>query len=83
MEQATITVKFVSIDMEARTATFDVDGVIEERQIADGVGQDTLGEHLIVMAEGLVIEAKERLVPEITESPFTAGEPIVIEQVGL
>lgn len=83
MEPTTITVNFVSIDMETRMATFDVDGVIEERQIADGVGQDTLAEHLTAMAEGLVIEAKERLVPEITEAPFEAGIPIVTEQVGL
>jgi hypothetical protein len=83
MEQTTITVNFVSIDMEARTATFDVDGVIEERQIADGVGQDTIAEHLTAMAEGLVIEAKERLVPEITEAPFAVGQEIITEQVVL
>lgn len=83
MEQTTITVNFVSIDMEARTATFDVGGVIEERQIADGVGQDALAEHLIAMAEGLLIEAKERVIPEITAAPFEAGEPIVAEQAGI
>lgn len=83
MEPTTITVKFVSIDMETRMATFDVDGVIEERQIADKIKQDTLAEHLTAMAEGLLIEAKARIIPEITNAPFAAGEEIVTEQVGL
>lgn len=68
-------VKFQSVDLKARTATFDVDGESVTRGIADDVVNETLKDHLIALAQGLAIEYTAPV--ELSESaPFAAGEEI-------
>jgi len=52
-------VKFKSIDFKTRTATFDVNGDLKTRPIAQEVTNETLEEHLTALAEGLKIEFPE------------------------
>jgi len=78
-----ITVKFISLDSETRTATFDVDGEQVVRQIADGVTTETLEDHLFALAQGLITEYKERQQPVIQDAPFQSCDVIVEEQPGI
>lgn len=77
------------MDLEARTATFDVDGEKVTRPIAQEVTDATLQDHLQALANGLFVEAEEKAATEIvgtiTTVPVEVGtefqyvEPVVEE----
>lgn len=53
------TITFVSADLTARTATFNVDGTPVTRPIAQEITSDTLQDHLTSLAYGLYVEATD------------------------
>ncbi len=54
-------VKFKSINFEDRTATFEVNGGLRTRPIAQEVTNETLEAHITALAEGLKIEFPEEV----------------------
>lgn len=60
---------FDSIDVQAQTATFLVDGVSVTRGIVEGTPPEKLNEHIRLMAEGLAEELAPK--PVISTELFT------------
>lgn len=83
------TCTFVSMSIEERTATFNVNGENITRPISQEVTDETLADHLQALANGLIIEAEEKAkqsnVDVITAIPIDAGityeyvEPVVTD----
>lgn len=70
-----MSVKFLSVNLAERTATFDVDGERITRGIADNIDDENLKEHLLALARGLAIEYPGTV--ELSDaSPFAAGEEL-------
>lgn len=68
-------IKFVSIDKEARKATFDVDGVEVTRRVPAQF-EGSIDDYLGALANGLEIEANQgAIVEKVIETPtIKAGE---------
>lgn len=75
------TVIFMSLDVVTRMATFSVNGVSVEREIASHITDELLEQHLMDLAQGLAIEFSEVSASvEITNAtPFTPGEVLITE----
>jgi len=70
------TVKFLSVDKNARTATFDVDGVEITRKIPNEfVG--TIDTHLTALANGLSVEFAPTNIKTIETPEIKAGDEVV------
>ena len=70
------TIKFHSVDLEARTATFDVDGELVTRGIP-AVLPGTLEEYLEALARGLMVEVLASVETELSEPNIEQGEVLV------
>ena len=70
------TVKFVSLDKAARTATFDVGGEQVTRRIPKQF-KETIDEHLTALAGGLAIEFATVEEKEIETPALKDGDEIV------
>ena len=68
-------VKFLSMDLVNKTATFEVNSNVVNRPIAEGVTDETIKDHLVALAQGLAIELPED-VAQLTVVPFKVGEEI-------
>ena len=70
-------VKFTSVDSNARTATFDVDGVSVTRKIPNEfIG--TIDDHLEALARGLAVEYAPTNIKTIEVPAVQSGEEIVV-----
>lgn len=70
-------IKYMSIDLVTREATFDVDGESVTRQIADDINDSNLDVHLQALADGLCIEYTKKEVVAITKEPLIAAETVL------
>lgn len=69
-------VKFDSVDLVARTATFDVDGVLVTRGLNNNTTDETLDKNICDLAAGLNAEFKSE--PVLTKAPsFVKGEEVL------
>ncbi len=70
-------IKIELISSNLNTATFKVDGATVTREIAEGIPQETLQEHLESIAQGLVAEVRHAKVLNGT-APFAEEEIITL-----
>jgi len=69
-------VTFKSLDKEARTATFDVDGKSVTRKIPQQFA-GTIDEHLTALAKGLDIEFAPKLA-QVIDTPSLKADDVVV-----
>lgn len=73
-----MSVKFVSLDKVARTATLDVDGTKITRKIPEKF-EGTIDDYLTALARGLQIEAdKEKAEAKVIDTPTIKANAEII-----
>lgn len=70
-------ITFKSIDEAARTATFDIDGSSETRNIPDYF-EGTIDDYLMALANGLAVEFDETEKTDIS-APETAVDSVLVD----
>lgn len=70
------TITFTSIDNQARTATFDVDGKTVVRNIPE-VYAGTIDDYLLALAQGLAIEFEDQEVTNIDDPTWEEGQIVI------